>query len=80
MPHNIKLTNGLHPTTVGYLLPFRRNHIPQKVRIAGQGTLYISVHDDPSPAEIFLRVKGTDSTPELIGPYDVIARLMSIAL
>jgi hypothetical protein len=42
--------------------------------------LYISVHDDPSPAEIFLRVKGTDSTPELIGPYDVIARLMSIAL
>jgi len=27
-------------------LPARRNHITQKVRIAGQRTLYISVHDD----------------------------------
>ena len=42
-------------------LPSRRNHITQKVRIANQRTLYISVHDDPSPAEIFLRVKGTDA-------------------
>ena len=39
-------------------LPSRRNHISQNVRIANQPTLYISVHDDPSPAEIFLRVKG----------------------
>ncbi|UVT19016.1 MAG: hypothetical protein H8K03_14520 [Nitrospira sp.] len=61
-------------------LPARRYHITQKVRIADKRTLYISVHDDPSPAEIFLRVKGSDCTPETIALYDVIARLMSVAL
>lgn len=61
-------------------LPSRRNHITQKVRIANKRTLYISVHDDPSPAEIFLRVKGADCTPETIALYDVIARLISVAL
>ncbi len=61
-------------------LPARRAHVTQKVRIAGQRTLYISVHDDDRPAEIFLRVKGADCSSELIGLYDVIARLMSVAL
>lgn len=61
-------------------LPARRHHVTQKVRIAGQRTLYLSVHDDPRPAEIFLRLKGPDCSSELIGLYDVIARLMSIAL
>ncbi len=61
-------------------IPSRRNHITQKLRIADQRTLYISVHDDSSPAEVFLRVKGTDCTPETIALYDVIARLMSVAL
>lgn len=61
-------------------LPARRNYITQKVRIAGKRTLYISVPDDVHPAEIFLRVKGPDCSSELIGLYDVIARLMSIAL
>ncbi|UVT16427.1 MAG: hypothetical protein H8K04_02360 [Nitrospira sp.] len=61
-------------------LPVRRNHTTQKVRIANQRTLYISVHDDPSPAEIFLRVKGADCTPETTALYDVIARLLSVAL
>ena len=61
-------------------LPPRRNHITQKVRIAEQRTLYISVHEDTSPAEIFLAVKGADCTPETIALYDVIARLMSAAL
>jgi len=61
-------------------LPNRRNHITQKVRIGGQRTLYLSMHDDAHPAEIFLRVKGPDSSSELIGLYDVIARLMSLAL
>ena len=60
-------------------LPNRRNHTTQKVRIAGQRTLYISVHADKLPAEIFLRVKGSDCSSELIGLYDVIARLMSLA-
>jgi len=62
------------------VLSARRNHITQKVRIAGQRTLYISVHDDPHPAEVFLRLKGPDCSSELIGLYDVIARLLSIAL
>ena len=61
-------------------LPNRRNHITQKVRIADQRTLYISVHDDQHPAEVFLRVKGPDCSSELIGLYDVVARLMSLAL
>lgn len=61
-------------------LPARRDHITQKVKIAGLRTLYLSVHDDPRPAEIFLRLKGPDCSSELIGLYDVIARLMSLAL
>jgi len=63
-----------------FALPHRRNHITQKVKVAGQWTLYISVHDHEQPAEIFLRVKGSDCSSELIGLYDVIARLMNLAL
>jgi ribonucleoside-diphosphate reductase alpha chain len=61
-------------------LPNCRNHITQKVRIAGQRTLYLSVHEDEQPTEIFLRLKGSDCSSELIGLYDVIARLMSLSL
>src|SRR6195256_2000198 len=61
-------------------LPARRNHITQKVKVANQRTLYLSVHDDEHPAEIFLRLKGPDCSSELIGLYDVIARLLSLAL
>jgi len=61
-------------------LPHRRNHITQKIRVAGQRTLYLSVHDNERPAELFLHVKGPDCSSELIGLYDVIARLMSFAL
>jgi len=61
-------------------LPARRNHITQKIRVAGQRTLYISVHDNKHPAEIFLRLKGDDCSSELIGLYDVVARLLSLAL
>jgi len=69
-----------HEQSLRRSLPAHRNHITQKVRIAGQRTLYLSVHDDDHPAEIFLRLKGRDCSSELIGLYDVIARLMSIAL
>ena len=61
-------------------LPNRRNHITQKMKIAGLRTLYLSVDAHEQPAEIFLRVKGPDCSSELIGLYDVIARLMSLAL
>ena len=67
-------------TITRLVLPTRRNHITQKVRIADQRTLYISVHDDAQPAEVLLRLKGADCSSELIGLYDVIARLMSLAL
>jgi hypothetical protein len=49
------------------ILLARRHQITQKFKIAGQGTLYISVHDDARPAEAFLRVKGSDCSSELIG-------------
>lgn len=61
-------------------IPDRRDHVTQKFRIGGQRTLYISVHDDDQPAEIFLRVKGAGCTSETIALYDVIARLLSLAL
>jgi len=61
-------------------LPSRREHVTQKFRIAGQRTLYVSVHRDEHPAEVFLRLKGADCSSELIGLYDVIARVVSIAL
>ncbi|MEP6958720.1 MAG: hypothetical protein ABI980_08310 [Nitrospirota bacterium] len=62
------------------VLPHRRHHITQKVKIVDQRTRYLSVHDDEQPAEIFLRTKGSDCSSELIGLYDVVARLMSLAL
>ena len=37
-------------------LPAHRNHITKKVIIASPRTLYLSIHDDNQPAEIFLRV------------------------
>ena len=61
-------------------LPNRRHHVTQKIKIAGYRTLYVRVHDDGQPAEIFLRLKGSDCSSELIALYDVIARLMSLAL
>ena len=60
--------------------PNRCNHITQKVRIAGQCTLYLSVDDDTQPAEVFLRLKGSNCSTESIGLYDVIARLLSLSL
>ena len=42
--------------------------------------LYLSVHDNELPAEIFLRLKGSDSSSELIGLYNVIALLMNLTI
>ena len=61
-------------------LPARREQVTQKVRIGGQRTLYVSVHNDPHPAEIFLRIKGKDCTSEIINLFDVLARVSSKAL
>lgn len=78
-----RLTESL--SDIGQPLPhrslsFRRNHITQKVRIADQRTLCVSVHDNLASAEIFLRIKRADYTAEIIALYDAIARLMSVAL
>jgi ribonucleoside-diphosphate reductase alpha chain len=61
-------------------IPDRRQHTTQKVRLPGQRTVYVTVHDDDQPAEVFLRVKGAGYTSEVIALYDVIARLASMAL
>jgi hypothetical protein len=60
--------------------PNRHNHLTQKVRIGGHRVLYLSIHDDPNPVELFLRVKGPDVTTEIVALYDVIARLLSVSL
>ena len=61
-------------------LPARRSTTTQKVSIAGQRTVYLSVHDDPTPMEFFLRVKGRGCTSEVVSLYDSLARLASLAL
>ncbi len=60
--------------------PNRREAITQKVRIGGQRTLYVSVHNDPHPAELFLRIKGKDCTSEIINLFDVLTRISLKAL
>jgi len=50
------------------------------VRIAGQRTAYVSVHEDQAPAELFIRVRGIDCTSEVVGLYDIVGRLASLAL
>jgi ribonucleoside-diphosphate reductase alpha chain len=60
-------------------LPSRRRHITQKARIGPQRVLYLSVDDEQTPHELFLRIKG-ESGAEKVCCYDVIARLVSLAL
>jgi ribonucleoside-diphosphate reductase alpha chain len=57
----------------------RRAHITQKVRIGGTRTLYLAVDNETAPLELFLRIKG-DEDGEKVLLYDVIARLVSLAL
>lgn len=60
-------------------LPSRRSHITQRVRIGGKRTLYLSVDDDNSPSELFIRIRG-EAGSEKVTCYDVIARLISLAI
>lgn len=62
-------------------LPSKRGHVTQKAKIGGVRTLYLSTDAAPpgQPLEIFLRVKGKASA-EVVTLYDVIARLISLAL
>ena len=75
-----KSVSDIGQATSRHSLSPRRHHVTQKVRIAGLHTLYINGHNDEHPAEIFLRLKGPDYSSELIGLYDVIARLINLAL
>ena len=61
------------------ILPDKRNHITQKAKIGANRTLYLSVDSDEAPNEVFLRVKGTEDAEKVVA-YDVIARLISLAL
>ena len=61
-------------------LSSRREQVTQKVRIGGKRTLYVSVHADEHPGELFLRVKGDGCTSEVVSLYDSLARLASLAL
>lgn len=60
-------------------LPSRRNHITQRVKIGGKRTLYLSVDNDTAPSEIFIRIRG-ETGVEKVTCYDVIARLISLAI
>lgn len=60
-------------------LPSRRSHITQRVKIGGKRTLYLSVDNEQAPSEVFLRIRG-ETGSEKTACYDVIARLMSMAL
>ena len=58
----------------------RRDQVTQKVRIGGKRVLYVSVHADEHPGELFLQVKGDGCTSEVVSLYDSLARLASLAL
>lgn len=60
-------------------LPDRRDHITQRVRIGGKRTLYLSVDNETEPSEIFIRIRG-ETGSEKVACYDVIARLISLAI
>lgn len=63
-------------------LPNRREHTTVKLKILGPEarTVYLTLHDDPEPAEVFIRVRGANVPDEAIALYDVLARMMSLAL
>lgn len=60
-------------------LPSRRSHITQRVKIGGKRTLYLSVDNETAPSEIFIRIRG-ETGSEKVACYDVIARLISLAI
>ncbi|MBI5315853.1 MAG: hypothetical protein HZB34_07770 [Nitrospirae bacterium] len=60
-------------------LPARRKSSTQKIKVGNRRTLYLSTDGTP-PSELFLRVRGTDTSAEVTALYDCLARLVSIAL
>lgn len=66
--------------TVRRQLPARRAHRTPKVRVAGRCMLSLAVHGDPQPAEVFLRVTGSEVTADTVALLDVLARMMTVAL
>jgi hypothetical protein len=66
--------------TTRQILPARRESLTQKIRVGNRRTLYLSTHAASLPLELFLRVRGTDCTAEIVALYDIVARLTSLAL
>lgn len=61
-------------------LPNRRESVTQKIRVGNRRTLYLSTDARTPPLELFIRVRGTDVSAETTALYDILARLVSIAL
>jgi len=53
LAHSLPDDNRSEPMSQCLLLPDRRTHTLQKVRIGSHRVLYLTVHDDPHPAEVF---------------------------
>jgi ribonucleoside-diphosphate reductase alpha chain len=61
------------------ILKNRRPCITQKFAIGNERVLYLSVDDERAPSEVFIRIKG-ESGSEKVTAFDIVARLMSLAL
>ena len=63
--------------------PARRKIIRQKAKIKtdqGERTIYLDLHDDEQPLELFVQVKGTSLDAEKIALYNCLACAYSLAL
>lgn len=66
--------------TIRQTLPTRRESITQKIRVGNRRTIYLSTNATGPPLELFVRVRGTDCTAEIVALYDCVARLVSLSL
>lgn len=68
--------------TTRKILPNRRESVTQKIRVGGKRTVYLStdITSGGSNLELFVRVRGTDVSPETLALYDCLARVISLAL
>lgn len=61
-------------------LPTRRDSVTQKIRVGPRRTVYLSTDATSPPLELFVRVRGTDVSAELVALYDCLAQLVSLSL
>lgn len=62
-------------------LPNRRRSVTTKLRVGHhQRTVYLTTDTGNPPRELFIRIAGQDCTSEIVGLFDCLARLVSVAL